>query len=60
MKIKGKEDIDLDNLFRGKNKGKTQTMLFVVKNVLFVCWVDFIIPVGESGIELDERKRFVF
>uniref|UniRef100_A0A2I3FZU1 L3MBTL histone methyl-lysine binding protein 4 n=1 Tax=Nomascus leucogenys TaxID=61853 RepID=A0A2I3FZU1_NOMLE len=38
LKIKGKEDIDLDNLFRGKNKNtsKTQNILFVVQNVLFV------------------------
>lgn len=39
---------------------KTQTMLFCVKYVLFVCWVGFITPVENSGTNLKRGGRFVF
>lgn len=48
---KGKEDIDLVILPRGKTKApaKTQTLIFVGKDALFVCLVGVIVPERRLG-----------
>lgn len=52
MKIKEKEDNDLDNLFRGKNTSKTTEYNFCCEDVLLVWLVGFNIPLGNGGENL--------
>ena len=51
MKIKEEEDIDLDNSPEVKTKApaKTQTLIFLRKDTLFVCSVGVIVPERSDG-----------
>lgn len=57
LKIKGKEDIDLDNLFRGKNKNtsKNTDYTFLLWRIFY--FIGFTIPLGNDRNKLPRSQE---